>query len=484
MFATTSLSLLAGLGAAAISSDAADPQVWHWHGDHILGTSLDMTVVGSGDAEGWMALTAARAEIDRLDAVLSGWRDDSELALLNATADMAVSPDLFRVVSACERWRMATGGAFDARQGALHAAWRRADDRLSAERIATLTSTGPVVLDPNAHTIGKPAGMILSVDGLAKGYVIDAALAAARRGAPSARGLMLDIGGDLRCWGQAPGGGAWRVGIVDPAHRADNAPPASVVRIDGRALAVSGPGARDRQVGGANWSHLIDPASGAPAPRVQAAVLARTAADADALATALAVLRPRAGIDLAESVSGAEAMVIAEGGLRFATSGWGALEGPALACQAALPTGFSIDIDYEIPRIAAGNYRKPYVVVWVTDAERNLVKTLVVMGDRQDYMADNYVWWRRYGRKEPGVLDSMARPTRAPGRYTVRWDGTDQAGARVPQGSYTINIEAAREHGGHSLQTIQVTLGAAPISAAAPSADELGAARVRYGRAQ
>ena len=456
---------------AAIASPADAPsQTWAFHLDHVLGTSFDMAVAGTGRAEAEFAFAAATTEIARLDRVLSGWRDDSELSALNHTPHAQASSDLFAVLSACEAWRTQTGGAFSARLG-------------EAERLTTSAAicaavaraeAADVRLDRASRTVTRPDGVRFAVDGLAKGYVIDAALAAARRAAPCASGIMIDIGGDIACSGARD----WLVGVADPDAAADNAAPAEVVRLSGRALAVSGPGQRDRLIDGRPQSHLIDPTTGAPAPRRQAAVIAPDAATADALATALAVLPRADALALAEATPGVEALLM-EGKLRSATSGWAQCQAPA-----PLPAGFQVEVTYVLPKIDAANYKKPYVVVWVTDAEKNPIKTLLIQGTKKEYHEDNYVWWRRYGRKDPGVVEAMGKPTRPPGKYTVGWDGTDQSGRRAPQGQYLIHIEAAREHGGHAYQTIPITLGAAPASEAAPAKDELGAAQARFAKSK
>jgi thiamine biosynthesis lipoprotein len=433
---TSAYPLIAGAALVAVAPvQAAAHETHRFHAEHVLGTSFDMVVTASAD-EARFAFVAAQAEIARLDAVLSGWRDDSELARLSRTGGGGVSRDLRAVLAACERWRVQTGGAFDARRD---------------------PACGP------------------DVDGLAKGYVIDAALSAARRAAPCASAILIDIGGDLRCWGDRP----FRVGIAHPDALEDNAAPAVALSLSDRALAVSGPGLRDRREGGEVRSHLVDPATGKAAPRRQAAVVARTAADADALSTALAVMTPAEGIALAERLPDAEALVFDVDGSVSTTSGWS-----ALACQAApaLPAGFEVTVQYDLPKIPVANYEKPYVVVWVTDAEKALVKTLLIMGDRQDWQEDNYVWWRRYGRKQPDLIEAMAKPTRAPGRYSVGWDGKDQSGKRAPQGRYIVHIEAAREHGGHSYQTVEITLGAADAAGQAAGKDELGPVSVRYAK--
>ena len=468
--------VLSSLLASVAAPSEAPARTWTFHLDHVLGASFDMAVDAASEAEAQFAFAAATGEIARLDRVLSGWRDDSELAALNQVASRRVSPDLFAVLTACESWRERTGGAFSARLGEVEAAWAGAGEAVPdpAELCAAAAraGAGAVGLDRATRTVTRPNGVRFAADALAKGYVIDAALAAARRAAPCAPAMMIDIGGDLVCWGDRD----WTVGVADPAQAADNAAPAQVVRVANRALAVSGPGPRDRRVAGKDHSHLLDAATGQPAPRVQAAVLAANAATADALATALAVMPAEAGLALAEATPDVEAMLIEAGKTRV-TSGWAACQAPA-----ALPAGFEVEVTYTLPRIDAANYRKPYVIVWVTDLEKNPIKTLLISGARQDWQEDNYVWWRRYGRKQPGQVEALAKPTRASGRYTVGWDGTDATGKRVAQGTYVINIEAAREHGGHAYQAIEVKLGAAAVSGSAPAKDELGASTARYGK--
>lgn len=466
----SSLLAASALLASVSAPSEAPAQTWSFHLDHVLGTSFDMAVEAGSRAEAEFAFAAATGEIARLDRVLSGWRDDSELSSLNRVAERKVSPDLFAVLSACEAWRTKTGGAFSGRLG-------EAEGLSSAEAIcaaAGRAEAADVGLDRATRTVLRPDDVRFAPDGLAKGYVIDAAMAAARRAAPCARAMMIDIGGDIACSGDR----AWSIGVADPANLADNAAPAEVVRVSNRALAVSGPGMRDRLVDGVARSHLIDPATGAPALARQAAVLAPNAVTADALSTALAVMPRDAGLALAEATPGIEAMLI-EDGQAWRTSGWN-------ACQAAapLPLGFAVEVTYTLPKIEAANYKKPFVIVWVTDMEKNPIKTLLVQGTRQDWQEDNYVWWRRVGRKQPGIVEAVGKPTRAPGRYTVGWDGTDANGKRVAQGKYLINVEAAREHGGHAYQAIEVMLGAAPATAAAPGKDELGATQVRYGKSK
>jgi thiamine biosynthesis lipoprotein len=95
-------------------------------------------------------------------------------------------------------------------------------------------------------------------------------------------------------------------------------------------------------------------------------------------------------------------------------------------------------------------------------------------------MPENYIFWQRYSTQVD--LSSITRPTRPPGRYTIEWDGKDDKGRAVPLGKYILNVEASREHGGHSVQRIDLNLGAAGFTGGAPAQDEIGATKVTFGK--
>jgi len=457
----------AGLAAALAPAAQAETRAWRFQAEGVMGSTLQVVAVGD-PSSARAAADAALAEIARLDKVLSGWRADSELSALNRADRLAVSAELFETIAACERWRAVSGGAFDARRGLDF-------ERLRTGAEADVAPLPSPTLDAATRTVVRPQAVRFEPDGLAKGQVIDAALAAARTAAPALRGMLVEVGGDLRCWGEGPAGAGWIAGIAAPGETADNAAPAVLVRAGGRALAVSGAESQGAILGDAG--HL------------QAAVLAPAAADADALATALSAMPVDAGLAMVEALPGAEARVVEASGAVRATSGWESLtaapaQAPVLqrvaAAAAGWPARFALTIQYELPNQGSRAYA-PYVAVWITDEEGRLVRALTMLGDDLDYVGENYIWWRRYGRARPQVVSAIARPTRPPGRHTVVWDGKDDMGGAVAQGRYTVHIEAVRENGGHSYQTIGLTLGAQPAQGAAAADEELGPAAVRYG---
>lgn len=459
------------MGAAALVAPAqAETGAWRFHADHVLGTSLDLAVVARKPVAAALAIDAARTEIARLDRILSGWRSDSELIALNAADEMPVSSDLFAVIAACERWRTISGGAYSARIGKLLTAC----DAALAGRI----QNADVRLEPATRTIHRPRDVVFAVDGLAKGYVIDRALAAAAC-VPGVDGMMVDIGGDLKCWGASPDGKGWRIGVVEPGEAFDNAVPRSHLLVNNQAVATSGRSSRGQLT--------LTPSTGRASHIAYATVVADHAADADALATAFSVLPPEQSLALADRLPGVAARLVGSDGSQAVSGRWrqfcAAVPGQlAQASDAQWPAGFGLNIEYEVPKISTGTYHNPYVAIWITDESRKLVRTMLVLGNETRYREENYVYWRRFGRNDVKLVDSVTRPTRAPGTYTIKWDGLDDAGKKAPQGKYVLNIEAAREKGGHSVQRLELTLGADGAVVEAKPDGEVGKVRATYGR--
>jgi thiamine biosynthesis lipoprotein len=374
----------AGLGvtAALAAPAAAEAHTWRWHGDHVLGTSLDLAAVAERPLAAALAIDAVRSEIARLDAVLSGWRADSELMTLNRACELAVSDDLFAVIAACEHWRGLTGGAYSARLGRL---LHGCNDAALCAGIAAAR----VGLDHATRTIRRPDTISFAVDGLAKGYIIDRALAAAKA-VPGLQGMMVDIGGDLKCWGMPPGGDGWRVGLVTPARPADNAQPASHLLLGNQAAATSGMSSRRQP--------MLCPQTGRAVEHIAyATVVADDAADADALATAFFVMAPEQSLRLADDLPGVAARILTRDGQSFASGRWEEFRTPRLwqiqgsQPNAPWPAGFSLDIEYEVPKVETNAYHNPYVAIWITDENRTLVKTLLVLGKENRWRGKLYL---------------------------------------------------------------------------------------------
>lgn len=481
-----------------LETEQEQVQRHQFHRDHVLGTSLDVLITGVSKQEAKTALNAIETEISRLDKILSVWRDDSEISQLNREKNIQASPELFEVIAACEKMRTQTCGAFDARLGELIAMWENSQgihsvDAQTRNQIIDELDKNAVTLDAEAQTISINSAVKFAPDALAKGYIIDRALSVARQEVPSIQGLLIDLGGDMRVWGQSPRAisqvstaqKGWSIGVQDPFMHFDNAEPSQVLTLQDQAIAFSGQGYRHL----AGQTHLFDPKSGQPLQHVeQCVVVGSCAADADALATALAAMTPAEGLELIEALVGYESQLTTADGQIFQSSGWNNLvlsqtaaniQKVSSASSAKWPTGYQAIIDFSVPKLEVEKYRAPYVVVWVTDKDKKLVRTLAVWGKDEKWINTNYVWWRRYGRQLPN-LDAVAKPSRQPGNYKLAWDGKDDNGKAVRSGQYQLHVETAREHGDHSYQTIDFEVKAKASQHNLDAQKEIGTVKLNF----
>ena len=472
-------------------SEQIATQTHRFHRDHILGTSLDVVVQGASKQDAKRAVDAIEKEINQLDQVLSTWRNDSEITALNNNKQANVSAELFEVIAACETWRDKTCGAFDARLGQLITLWEQSQgvvklDEVTRAQVLNQLQSDSVKLDAEQRSIAIDSAVKFAPDAYAKGYIIDRALVAARQAVPSIEGLLVDIGGDIRVWGNAPQKEGWKIGVQDAFVHNDNSAPQQVLNLNDQAIAFSGQGYRTL----AGQSHLLDPKTGMPLQQVEQCVVVGTcAADADALATALAAMTPSEGLALIETLIGYEAKVTLTDGQVHQSSGWNSLvQMPqhaemrtvaASQSSAKWPAGYQAVIDLTIPKMNVEKYRAPYVSVWVTDANKQIVRTLAVWGKDEKWINSNYVWWRRYGRQMPN-LDAVAKPSRQPGQYKLAWDGKDETGKAVAAGKYLIHIETSREHGDHSYQTFDLDVKAKGSNQTLPAQKEIGAVKLNF----
>ena len=469
-------------------------QDYTFHRDHILGTSFDFKIVVSNKASAELAEEAALKEIDRLNKIFSLYDSQSEISRLNKAESLVVSDDLLELIEKCEEWRAVTGNIFSARIGSIVQEWREAEksgvlpDRPSLRIEADDIRRANVSIDSDTNTIKKDSVIVWATDAIAKGYIIDKAFEAAILVSPDASGMLMDIGGDIRLMGESSKGGPWKIGVPEPQLQIDNALPKLTVALSQGAIATSGHSARSFEIDGISHSHIIDTKSGWTVEASHSAtVLAPTAAMADVMATTFTAMNAVESINLVEKLPGVECLIYGYDGRQFVSSGWRQQEIVSVSGDVqedAWPNNYELAVEYEVPKLKVSKYRAPYVAVWITDSERKLVKTLTMLGDSPRWTEENYVWWRRYARKEPLLVDAISQPSRKPGRYRILWDGVDDFGHLIPQGDYILNIEFSREYGGHSMAKIDLPLYGKKHRSHRKAEGELGFVRVVYARAK
>ncbi len=480
------------IAVLVLPANAQEP--FRHHQDHVLGTSLDLAVAAP-DAVAGQFRDAVLAEIGRLDAILSGWRSDSPVAQLSRGETVKAAPaELLLVLDLADTWRIRSSGAFDVRIGTVAATWRTAaaagkppTEQQLAAALTAMRASG-YAIDRNAGTVTPNGPLALAVDGVAKGVVLDHALAAARSACPEVAGALLDIGGDAVAFGAAPGGRPWRVGIANPLHPADNAPLLAELDLDAgahgnRAIATSGGYARGYRIGDELRSHILDPGTGQPAQTASATVIANDAALADVLATTLCVLGAKDGLELAASYQNVECLIVDADGRHHGSAGFATMVAtPIDAASSAFPAGYQLEIAVTLPKIEGRRYERPYVAVWIENAAGQHLRSLTLWGRERRWVHELTKWWRAMDGDE-GLVDTISRASRGPGEYRVTWDGRDALGLPVPNGTYTVAIEVAREHGGHTTSRAAIACAATPAAAAIPANGELAGAQLHYGGA-
>lgn len=292
----------------------------------VMGTFSRVVALARTERAAQRCMEAAFDVQDRIEALLSDFRDDSELSRVNREAAehaVPVSEMTFDVLRQSVHFSQLSNGAFDVTVGPLVDLWRQAgrtNEPPTAEALAEArrkVGSDKLILDEKNHTVRfAVAGMRVDLGGIGKGYAVDKAVEAMKK--QGALGGMVDLGGNIRCFGQPPRGqDCWRVGLQDP-NVASNAlgpsQPLRILALTEESVATSGDYRRFVKVQGTKQSHIIDTQTGQGAKKlVSDTIIAPDATTADALSTAVNVLGAEAGLALIERVPGTEAILIPAG---------------------------------------------------------------------------------------------------------------------------------------------------------------------------
>jgi thiamine biosynthesis lipoprotein len=251
-----------------------------------------------------------RDQLAEIDVLMSTYRSDSEISRLNRSDHvdwLDVSQETALVVSLALEVGRLTDGAFDITAGPLVNLWNFGPEQSDADRVPSpdeitvaKEQVGWELLEVRRSppAVKKKQGDIqVDLSAIAKGFAVD-------RIAEYLEGLgtqnyLVEIGGELRALGHNAQGKPWQVAIESPLagiraiHR--------VLGCDGLAMATSGDYRNFFKEDGKQYSHIIDPRLGHPVSHdlVSVTVLDPSCARADALATALMVLGPDVGYELA-----------------------------------------------------------------------------------------------------------------------------------------------------------------------------------------
>jgi len=234
-----------------------------------------------------------RAELTRVGRSLNVFDTTSLVSRVNASRSTPVDADFRKVYETAARTARLTGGAFAPTLGPLIKAWgfgpghQATSDTLRIDSLLRITGIGRTRLE-NGRLVKDDVRISFNFSAIAKGYGCDCVAAMLRRN--GVRDYLVEIGGEIAAAGESPSGNDWRISIDRPLLGAapDNRDSQAVIAFTGKGLATSGNYRNYRREGGHVYGHTISSATGRPVQTdvLSASVVAPTAMEADALATA------------------------------------------------------------------------------------------------------------------------------------------------------------------------------------------------------
>ena len=270
-------------------------------------------------------LTTAEC-FSNINAKLSTYISDSEISRLNASGDkVPVSAVTYDVLRTTLRYCVLTGGAFDPTVKPLIKLWGFNGARVPTNLPSASDINGALktvgyrkvhleerFVDGEVLFLAQ-SPVEVDLGGIAKGYAVDRAYemlvgecAFGQGGRPN---MLINLGGNIRCHGQASAERFWRIGVRNPF---DNNGLVGVVDLgSGMAVATSGDYERYVVVEGRRYAHIIDPRSGYPVQGMaEVTVVSTNATEADAMSTSVYVAGLEGAKALLEKLPGCRAILI------------------------------------------------------------------------------------------------------------------------------------------------------------------------------
>ena len=288
----------------------------------VMGTFARIIAIAADSKTAEKSIEAAFAEIRKVDELMSDYKSDSQISRVNKEGfghAVPVSLSTFHVLQRSIEFSKLSEGAFDVTIGPVVDLWRSAAEANSVPTPAELrlarSKVGyeKIILDANELTVRLAVdGMRLDLGGIAKGYAIDRAVEAMQQ---HAAGAMVDIGGDIRCFGTPPKSrDKWLIGLQDPNVAPDDISTANtllVLNVTDAAVATSGGYRRFVLIEGKKYSHIFDTKTACSSDKLTSVtIISKDALTADALATSVSVMGPEKGLALIEKIPQTEAILI------------------------------------------------------------------------------------------------------------------------------------------------------------------------------
>ena len=282
-----------------------------------MGNQFEITVVDTNETVAKEHLEAAVLEIQRIENLLTTFREESQTNQINQNAGMKpvkVDPEVFNLIERSLRISKITDGYFDISYGSIDRKFWNFDREMKElpdpemiKEHLKLVNYHNILLNREDSTVFlKEKGMRIGFGGIGKGYAAEMGKRLLiNRGVKSG---VVNASGDLTTWGNQADGKPWTIGIANP----DNARlPFSYMNIADMALATSGNYEKFVSIGGKKYSHTINPKTGMPVTGIKSVtIICPNAEIADALATPVTIMGIEKGIGMIDQIQQVECIII------------------------------------------------------------------------------------------------------------------------------------------------------------------------------
>ena len=307
------LGLIQAIAAEASAATVKDERA-------AMGSRFEISAVHADGESCQAAIDAAYEEIERIEAVISEWRETSLVSEINRNAGIQpvkVSQELFNLIRRSLKVSELTGGAFDITFNTVGRLWNFKSpsspipDAESIRLALKDTGYGHIILDEAKLTVYLDrSGTRIGFGAIGKGYAANRAVFVLKE--HGVTGGVVNAGGDLVIFGSQESGEPWRIGIANPLDRTKVF---AYLDTSEQAIVTSGDYENFIESGGKRYSHILDPRTGYPAPELRSVTIVCPDGElADALATGVSVLGVEAGLKLINRLRGVEGMLVGQDG--------------------------------------------------------------------------------------------------------------------------------------------------------------------------
>jgi len=289
----------------------------------IMGTFAEVSIYSSDEKTAGKAIEGALDEMERMDRIMSNYKNDSELSKVNKKAAKSPVPcnaELLDVIEQSQYYSELSGGAFDITISPIVALWGFFREKghvppdKEIEKLLPAVSYKNIVINKSNDT-KKPATIFLKntqtqidLGAIGKGYAVDKALENIKKcGIDNG---CINLGGNIYVLGTPPGKNAWKIGVQHPRNVNEIL---GYLELKNEATATSGDYERFFEFNGKRYSHIINPQTGTPVSgTIATTIVAPTGTEVDALSTIVFVLGHEKGMELIKKIPNAEAMIAYE----------------------------------------------------------------------------------------------------------------------------------------------------------------------------